>query len=132
MRGETGEGKAPTYPGAATTTSEMKCKSCRFSALCLSYPYRWDFVHCSGLKLIRCQQCGRVWNGKDAIAGENENGSQLVDLAKLEPIEDPPCGEWHKGETVLHVARCLVCRDWCQWTTATNPATNYGDFAKRT
>jgi hypothetical protein len=116
---------------------DAKCKKCRYSATCLTYPDRWSFVYPSGLELTRCKKCGRVWDASDARVGEKrENGSQMLELNRMVAIPTPPCGEWRAVETTSEIDRCLACvpkyTDYCntKWDTATNPNTNYKPFLK--
>jgi len=116
---------------------DAKCKDCRFSATCLTYPDRWTFVHYSGLKLTRCKKCGRAWDTSDACVGEKrKNGSRMVDLTRLTAVPAPPCGEWKGVEAASEIERCLACvplyTNYCnaEWNTATNPTTNYKPFLK--
>ena len=107
----------------------FQCKKCRYSATCLVYPHRWTFVmHCTDL--TRCKGCGRVWDSRKALNGpERGDGTQVVNLAMMELMPVPPCGEWEVGETLRHIDRCLKCSPYPR-TTATESNGNYLPFAK--
>jgi len=109
---------------------KSQCNRCRYSATCLTYPYRWTFVHASQLDLTRCKGCGRVWDAKDALVGEKkDNETQMVDLSQMRLMPTPPCGEWQVGEAWRSVDRCLKCSPYPR-TTASESAGNYLPFTK--